>query len=157
MPGFRPVTALLTICLLWGCATQQGIIERPDWAKDPVSWDYTGLTLSTYGKPPYSQTNVQDASRMAEENAHDNLRRLMSRELAKAYIKASKAEISEDDAARALENGLGNLLQKQSHYDSQRQVYFIQIFVPASRVEDLVNNTFNTRLKLNSDGSLGPA
>ncbi|HEY9841320.1 MAG: hypothetical protein ACAI44_06240 [Candidatus Sericytochromatia bacterium] len=151
------LTCLAPSLLMAGCSTQQGIIERPDWAKEPVSWDYTGVTISTFGTPPYSQANVQDASRMAEESAANNLRRLLARELAKAYLKASKASVSEDDAARQLENAVGNLLEKQHYYDAQRQVYFVQIFVPASRLEEMINQTFSTHLKLQKDGTLAPA
>lgn len=150
----KAVKALLTLLILVGCQTKQGVIERPEWAKEPVVWDYTGLTLSTYGVPPY-KSNSQDMQRMAEESAGENLRRQLSHELAKAYIKATKASISEDDAARQLQNKIGNLLERQHSYDEQRHVYYIQIFIPASRVADLVNQTFNTKLKLQKNGSLG--
>lgn len=158
MLRFPPVKALLKgllpFLILLGCSTQQGIIERPDWAKQAVVWDYTGLMLSSFGASPY-QASSQEMARMAEEKAGDNLRKVLSHELAKAYLKASKATVSEDDAARQLENKIGNLLEKQHSYDEQRHVYFIQIFIPASRVEELINTTFNSKLKLQKNGSLG--
>lgn len=155
MPRFSLSSILLSTLLLLGCATQQGIIERPDWAQKQVVWDYTGVMFSSYGLPAYTQHSVEENARMAEEAALNNLRRLVARELAKAYLKASKASLSEDDAARQLENSIGNILEKQHHYDEQRKVYFIQYFIPATRVEDLVNTTFNTKLKMQSDGTLG--
>ena len=159
MLRFTPVQAflkgLLPLLILAGCATKQGIIERPDWATpNPITWESSGVTFWSFGTSPY-QAGAQDMARMAEEKAGENLRRLMSHELAKAYIKATKASISEDDAARQLENHIGNLLEKQHSYDEPRHNYFIQIFVPASRVEALVNQTFGTKLKLQKNGTLG--
>lgn len=157
MLRFAPIRAfkgLLALLIVVGCTTQEGIIDRPDWAKAPAVWDYTGVTFASFGSSPY-KASPNEMAHMAEDKAVENLRRLMARELAKAYIKATKASISEDDAARQLENNIGTPLEKQHHYDDQRQVYFIQIFLPASRIEDIVNKTFGTKLKMKADGTLG--
>ena len=79
----------------------------------------------------------------------------MAQELAKAYIKSGKAAISEEDATRQLENNIGNLLERQHHYDEQRHVYFVQLFIPASRVEEYIAQVFGTQVQLKADGTLG--
>lgn len=152
MPRIPFAHLLLSLLLLWGCAAQRGQIAKPDWAEREVAWDGTGLTVNAYGENDYSRDNKN--SERAEENAFANARKLIARELAKAYLKASKDSISEDEAASRLEAALGTPIEKLSKYDPQTGTFFVQIYVPASRLLSVVNSTFNTNLKLNSDGSL---
>ena len=155
MPHFaRASKVLITLALLWGCAAQEGIIDRPDWAQKPTDWSYSGLTVASYGRSDY-KLSTQENTRMAEEDAMRNARQVIAQQIAKAYLKASKSDMSEADAARRVEAELGNLIERQSKYDEQRGVYFIQLFVPASRVEDIVKRAFGTSLKVQSNGELG--
>lgn len=159
MSGFKPVKALMSglmlLTILAGCATQDGLIEQPDWAKKPVVWEYAGLKLASFGTPAFRQDNVQDDARLAEEAAQEKLRKLFAQEVAKAYLKAVPAGgLTEEQAASMLEDKIFSLLERQHWYDEQRRVYFVEIFIPASRIEELVFQTFNTRVKVQTDGSL---
>ncbi len=155
MSKFSFANLLLGAFMFVSCASQQGVIARPDWAEKPAIWEYTGLTLATYGSAQFSQQNPEENARAAEEKALQNLRHLLAQELAKAYIKSGKASISEEEATRQLENKIGNLLERQHHYDEQRHVYFVQLFIPASRVEEYISQVFGTQLQLKADGTLG--
>lgn len=145
---------LLVGLLLLGCASQQGIIDRPDWAQDPIHWDSSGLTVASFGKTEYP-LNSQEDMRQAEEEAMQNARRVLARQIAQAYLKASGATISEDEATRKVENSLGNLVERQSKYDEQRGVYYIQLFVPSGRIEEILRREFNAQLKMQINGELG--
>lgn len=143
---------LVAIALLWGCAAQQGVIDRPDWAKDTTQWEYAGLTVASYGSTDYN-VNVGTDADMAEENAMQSARSVIARALAQSYLKARPdAGISEDDAIRRIDSAMGNLVERQSKYDEQRRVYFIQVFVPASRLEEILYQAFDVRLKLQDNG-----
>lgn len=150
----RMLMGALASMMIWGCAPQQGQIERPDWAKDPVSWEYAGLTVSDFGKAEYS-TDAVESSRLAEEEAMQHARKAIARQIAKAYLKASGASMTEDAAAREILNYLGNLIERRSSYDEQRRVYFIQIFVPSSKIESILQSAFKSDLKVQSNGQLG--
>lgn len=150
----RMLVGMLAGIMIWGCAPKQGQIERPDWAKDPVSWEYAGLYVSDYGKAEFS-TDAVESSRQAEEDAMQHARETIARQIAKAYLKASGDSRSEDAAAREIQNYLGNLIERRSHYDEQRQVYFIQIFVPSSKIERILNEAFKSNLKVQTNGQLG--
>jgi len=155
MPYFARAFKMLAACiLLWSCATQEGLIDRPGWAENPSSWEYAGLTVAAYGKAEYSLSPAENL-RQAEEDAMRSARQVIARQIAQAYLKASKDSISEDAATRKVESELGNFIERQSRYDEQRRVYFMQIFVPASRVEEIVRRAFNRNLKLQSNGELG--
>lgn len=138
---------------LSACATQQGVIERPEWAAQESNWEFAGLTVSTYGVPEYKSTTQEDF-RQAEDMAMRNARRLVAREVARAYLKTGKSTLSEDEAARKLEDVVGSFVARQTHYDEQRRVYFIQLFVPASKIEDMLLKAFNEKLKLQNKGQL---
>ncbi|MGV3524637.1 MAG: hypothetical protein ACO1RX_10440 [Candidatus Sericytochromatia bacterium] len=147
---------LVAIALLWGCAAQQGVIDRPDWAKEATQWEYAGLTVASYGSTDYD-VNVGTDVDMAEENAMQSARSVIARALAQSYLKARpNAGISEDEAIRRIDSAMGNLVERQSKYDEQRRVYFIQVFVPASRLEEILYQAFDVRLKLQNAGVFAP-
>lgn len=150
----RAVKVLIVMALLWGCASQEGVIDRPGWAEKPTEWTYSGLTVASYGSSDY-KLSTQENARMAEEAAMRNARQVIAQQMAKAYLKASKSDMSEAEATRRIEAELGNLIERQSKYDEQRGVYFIQLFVPTSRVEDILKRAFNSNLKVQSSGELG--
>lgn len=157
MPHFlRSLLLLSSVLILVACATQKGIIDRPDWAESPARWDGTGLSVASYGVSDYS-TNSREEAMLAEENALREARKMLARELAKAYVayKAEKKEtVSEEDAAYQLERVLGNIVSRQRHYDEQRRVFFIQLYLPAHRVQELISTAFGVQVTVGADGKL---
>lgn len=155
MLKFKSLSGLLLAgFLLFGCMAKQGVIERPNWAQEPIVWDYAGLTVSSFGKTEFV-LNVQEDMKQAEEEAMQNARHTIARRIAEAYLKASGATISLDEASRKVEHSLGNLIERQSKYDEQRGVYFIQIFMPSKRIEAVILKEFNSDLKVQANGELG--
>ncbi len=138
----KAIRSLVVIsCLLWGCASQQGVIERPDWAQQETSWTGSGVTISSFGKAEYQLSSKEDA-RQAEEQAMQSARKALARAIAKAYLKASTSSLSEDAATRQALGALGNFVETRSSYDEQRRVYFIQIFVPNSRLDTILQSAY---------------
>ena len=145
----KAIRCLIVIsCLVWGCASQQGVIDRPDWAQQQVSWAGSGLTIASFGQAEYQLSAKEDA-RQAEEQAMKKARQMLASEIAKAYLKASGSSISEGDATHMALSALGNLIETRSKYDEQRRVYFIQIFVPSSRIDTILQNAYGQVVPLN--------
>jgi hypothetical protein len=149
-------SAMLTTAalILVACASQQGVIDRPDWAENSVHWDGTGLSVAGHGVSDYS-TTVHDEALMAEDNALHEARKLIARELAKtyvAYMTEKKETVSEEDAAYQLEKQLDNVMARQRHYDEQRRVYFIQLYMPTYRIQELIKTVFGIDVKVGNDG-----
>lgn len=152
----RSLLLLTSALILVACATQKGVINRPDWAENPSRWDGTGLSVASYGASDYS-TNAKEEAVLAEENALREARKMLARELAKAYVayQATKKEtVAEEEAASQLERQLGNILSRQRHYDEQRRVFFIQLYLPSHRVQELINATFGVKVNVGADGKL---
>lgn len=150
----KAIRSLVVIsCLVWGCAIQQqGVIDRPDWAQQQAAWTGTGLTIASFGQAEYQLSANEDA-RQAEEQAMQNARKVLAREIAKAYLKASSSSLSEDEATRQALGALGNFVETRSKYDEQRRVYFIQIFVPSSRIDTILQDAYNQVVPLNAVNS----
>lgn len=139
---------IILSCLVWGCASQQGIIDRPDWAQEQASWTGSGITISSFGQAEYQLSSKEDA-RQAEDQAMQNARKVLAQEIAKAYLKASSSTLSEDQATRQALSALGNFIETRSKYDDQRRVYFIQIFVPSSRIDTILQSAYGEVVPLN--------
>lgn len=152
----RSLLLLTSALILVACATQKGVIDRPDWAETPAHWDGTGLSVASYSASEYS-TNAGDEAQLAEENALREARKMVSRELAKAYVaykSTQKETVSEEDAAYQLERQLGNIVSRQRHYDEQRRVFFIQLYLPSHRIQELISATFGVQVTVGADGKL---
>ncbi|PIQ28613.1 hypothetical protein COW36_12425 [bacterium (Candidatus Blackallbacteria) CG17_big_fil_post_rev_8_21_14_2_50_48_46] len=151
----RSVLILGTLLLLNACAVQRGVIERPDWAAVPV-WDSSGMSVTGHGVSDYS-TNSNDEAQLAEENALKEARKLLARELAKAYVEymaTQKETVSEEEAAGKIVRQLGNIVARQRYYDDQRRVYFIQLYLPAHRVPEIIHAVFGVQIKVGENGKL---
>lgn len=152
MPRIPFAQVLLSLLVLWGCASQRGQIAKPDWAQREVVWEMSGLTVNAFGENDYSLDRKDD--RRAEENAIVNARKKIARELAKAYLKASGDTISEDEAASRLEGEIDNVPAKSSSYDVPSGTYWVQVYYPATALLTDISSAFGVKLKIKSDGSL---
>ena len=152
----RSLLMLSTILMLAACAPQKGLIERPQWVREPA-WDSSGLSVAGYGASDYS-TSVKEESLLAEENALKKTRRLLARELAQrylAYLSDKKEALpNEDDAAAAIERVLGNLQVNKKYYDEQRRVYFLQLYLPTHRVAEILKAAFGVEVQASESGQL---
>lgn len=152
----RTFLKLSTVLMLFACAVQKGgVIERPEWAGAPV-WDSTGLSVSGYAVSDYSASSLDEAM-LAEESALKTTRKLLAQELAKtyvAYLAAKKETLAEDQAAAQIERQLGNIQVSRKHYDEQRRVYFIQLYLPTHRVAEILSATFGVQVQVGENGQL---
>jgi hypothetical protein len=83
---------------------------------------------------------------------------MLARELAQrylAYLSDKKEALpNEEQAMGAIERALGNLQVNKKYYDEQRRVYFLQLYLPAHRVAEVLKAAFGVDVQVSASGQL---